>query len=218
MKGIAGEAFGLGGGEAVAGCTMSQELSDEGEASLMRFTLAPGTGISKESHPFAKIWIVLSGSGTARADGLEDVSLEEGMAYAAPAGVPCGIETSEGISYIEAVPGEGAQLPGSLKEGSAIRLAGVLPSLESRILNMDLAKSPLMKLALMSFGQGTGLPEHSAPGDALVMALDGEGIIGYEGKEHPIRAGEGFMFKKGGAHFVKAPKPFKMALLVNLPR
>ena len=83
---------------------------------------------------------------------------------------------------------------------------------------MDLARSPKAKLALMSFGAGTGLPEHSAPGDALVMALEGDGIIGYEGKDHPIVQGEGFMFKKGGAHFVKAEKPFKMALLVNLPR
>lgn len=218
MKGKAGKAFKLASGGAVAGCTQSQALSEDGEAGLVLFDLAPGTGISKESHPCVKIWVVTAGSGTARADGFGDARLEAGMAYAAPKGVPCGIETSEGISYAEIVPGEGASLPGALKEGSAVKLSAILPSPEGKILNMDLARSPIAKLALMSFGKGTGLPEHSAPGDALVMALDGEGIIGYEGSEHPIRAGEGFMFKKGGAHFVKAQEPFKMALLVNLPR
>lgn len=56
----------------------------------------------------------------------------------------------------------------------------------------------------------------AAPGEALIFALDGEGIIGYEGKEHHIRAGENFHFAKGGKHFVKANGRFKMALLLTL--
>ena len=61
--------------------------------------------------------------------------------------------------------------------------------------------------------KGTGLTEHAAPGEALVMALDGEGIIGYEGKEYPIKAGGKFKFDKLGKHYVKIVKKFKMALL-----
>ncbi len=217
MKGSAGKVFILAS-EASAGCTQSQALSEDGEAGLVLFDLAAGTGISKESHPSVKIWLVTAGEGTAKADGFDDVRLETGMAYAAPKGVPSGIETDQGISYIEIVPGEGTELAAALKEGAAVKLSSILPTHEGKILNMDLARSHKAKLALMSFGAGTGLPEHSAPGDALVMALEGDGIIGYEGKDHPIVQGEGFMFKKGGAHFVKAEKPFKMALLVNLPR
>ena len=63
---------------------------------------------------------------------------------------------------------------------------------------------------------GTGLSEHAAPGEALVFALDGEGIIGYEGTPHTIHAGENFKFAKNGKHYVKAEKPFKMALLMTL--
>ena len=44
----------------------------------------------------------------------------------------------------------------------------------------------------------------------------GEGVIGYEGKEHTIKAGENFAFAKNGAHWVRAEKPFKMALLLTL--
>lgn len=66
------------------------------------------------------------------------------------------------------------------------------------------------------FDEGTGLSEHAAPGEAIVFALDGNGIIGYEGKEYPIKAGEQFHFAKGGLHSVKADGQFKMALLLVL--
>ena len=48
----------------------------------------------------------------------------------------------------------------------------------------------------MAFDAGTGLSEHAAPGEALIFALDGHGIIGYEGKEYPIQAGENFKCKE----------------------
>lgn len=56
--------------------------------------------------------------------------------------------------------------------------------------------------------------ELAAPGEALVTALDGEAVIGYEGKEYSIHAGENFKFDKDGRHYVKAAKKFKMALLL----
>ena len=57
---------------------------------------------------------------------------------------------------------------------------------------------------------------HAAPGDALIFALDGEGVIGYEGKEHVIHAGENFRFARGGKHYVRADKRCKMALFLTL--
>ena len=50
----------------------------------------------------------------------------------------------------------------------------------------------------------------------MLYALDGEGVIGYEGEDHPIKAGENFHFAKGGMHSVKASGKFKMALLLTL--
>jgi quercetin dioxygenase-like cupin family protein len=73
-----------------------------------------------------------------------------------------------------------------------------------------------MKFVVMSFDAGTSLAEHAAPGEALLFALDGEGVIGYEGREHLIRAGENFKFDKNGRHFVRAERRFKMALLLTL--
>ena len=47
-------------------------------------------------------------------------------------------------------------------------------------------------------------PNTLPPGEALIFALDGQGIIGYEGKEYRIKAGENFKFAKNGRHSVKA--------------
>lgn len=104
----------------------------------------------------------------------------------------------------------------ALAAGEVVRLADLLPYREGRVVNMDLAHNEGFKLALMSFDAGTGLDEHAAPGEALVFALDGEGIIGYEGSEHVIHVGENFKFDRGGRHYVRADRPFKMALLLTL--
>ena len=104
----------------------------------------------------------------------------------------------------------------AIKPGIPFNLAELLPYREGKIVNMDVTHNDKMKFVVMSFDAGTGLSEHAAPGEALIFALDGEAIIGYEGKEQTIHAGENFTFAKGGAHWVKAEKKFKMALLLTL--
>lgn len=81
---------------------------------------------------------------------------------------------------------------------------------------MDIASNERMKFVVMSFDAGTGLRPHTAPGDALLTSLDGEGVITYEGKDYTIHEGEQFVFEKGGLHAVKAVTKFKMSLLLTL--
>ena len=104
----------------------------------------------------------------------------------------------------------------AIKTGEIFRLSELVPYQDGKIVNMDVASSKTMKFALMAFDAGTGLSEHAAPGDALIFALDGEGVIGYEGEKHVIRAGENFRFARGGKHYVRADKRFKMALFLTL--
>lgn len=104
----------------------------------------------------------------------------------------------------------------TVKAGEIFQLKDLVPYQDGKIVNMDIASNDHMKFVVMSFDEGTGLSEHAAPGEAIVFALDGNGIIGYEGKEYPIKAGEQFHFAKGGLHSVKADGQFKMALLLVL--
>ena len=104
----------------------------------------------------------------------------------------------------------------AVRAGEVFKLAELVPYQDGKIVNMDVVHNDKMKFVVMAFDEGTGLSEHAAPGEAIIFALDGEGVIGYEGKEHTIKAGENFAFAKNGAHWVRAEKPFKMALLLTL--
>ncbi len=103
-----------------------------------------------------------------------------------------------------------------IKDGEVFALKELVPYQERKIVNMALVRDQKMKFVVMAFDEGTGLTEHAAPGEALIFALDGHGIIGYEGKEYPIKAGENFKFAKNGTHYIKADGRFKMALLLTL--
>ena len=98
----------------------------------------------------------------------------------------------------------------AIKAGEVFRLAEIVPYQDGKIVNMDVVHNDKMKFVIMAFDAGTELSEHAAPGEALIF------VIGYEGKEHPIKAGENFRFAKAGIHSVKAAKRFKMALLLTL--
>ena len=198
----------------VAGCTVSKAVAEVAGGYVAHFSLAAGTDISPETYSVPKVWLVASGEGEAfTADGRE-WPLKAGDAFTIVTGTPIGVRSAGGLVYTEIEFGKETKMNKILEAGRAFALKDILPYAEGRIVNMDLASGPNMKFVLMSFDAGTGLSEHSAPGEALIFALDGEATIGYEGAEHVIKAGENFKFAKNGRHWVKANGRFKMALLL----
>ena len=75
----------------------------------------------------------------------------------------------------------------AIKAGEVFKLAELVPYMEGKIVNMDVVHNDQMKFVVMAFDEGTGLSGHAAPGEALIFALDGEGIIGYEGTDHLLK-------------------------------
>ncbi|MGI6075171.1 MAG: cupin domain-containing protein [Pyramidobacter sp.] len=103
---------------------------------------------------------------------------------------------------------------GKISAGTAFRLTDLVSYRKNGVVNQVIAQNDGMTLILMAMDQGVGLPEHQAPGMAILTALEGEATIVYEGKAHRIAAGESFHFVKGAKHSVSALKPFKMSLLI----
>lgn len=196
-------------------CTISKNVSS-GENSITYFSLAAQTDISAESHPERKLLVVNGGDLEVFTREEEDRSLKEGDFLLLSSGITAGMKSKSGVVYTEITLNKEDIMNQAIKAGEVFKLADLLPYQEGKIVNMDVVKGEGMKFALLSFDQGTGLSEHAAPGEAIVFALDGEAIIGYEGKEYPIKAGENFHFAKGGRHYVKATNRFKMALLLTL--
>ena len=216
MKEKTGEVFSIAkDNQPVPGCTISKAVHS-GINDIIYFSLAKNTDISAEIYPYYKLLLVADGNmevyGT---DGFsKKLDTEESIVTLADA--PMGIRTSEGAVYTEIMIRKEDIMNEKIKAGEVFKLAELVPYAKGKIVNMDVAHNDKMKFVVMAFDEGTGLSEHAAPGEAIIFALDGEGVIGYEGKEHTIKAGENFHFAKAGLHSVKATKKFKMALLLTL--
>ena len=200
----------------VEGCTVSRAIYDTQDFGITYFSMAPDTDISAESYTYHKIIINHSGILDVYYSDGRNWKLNEFDCIITPIEIPVGMRTSTGSVYTEIRLKEGVNLNKAIYEGEVFTLAGLVPYQSGRIVNMDIVSNPGLKFVVMAFDEGTGLSEHAAPGEALIFALEGEGIIGYEGKEFTLKAGENFKFAKNGRHYVKAQGKFKMALLLTL--
>ena len=216
MKEKVGEVFSIAkDNQPVPGCTISKEVHS-GKNYITYFSLAKNTDISAEIYPYHKLLIVVDGKMEVYgADGFQK-KVRTGESMVTLTDTPMGMRTSEDTVHTEISIRRNDIMNEAVKAGKVFKLADLVPYQEGKIVNMDVVRGDKMKFVVMAFDEGTGLSEHAAPGEAIIFALDGEGVIGYEGTDHPIKAGENFHFAKAGLHSVKATKRFKMALLLTL--
>lgn len=198
----------------MTGCTVSKEITEK-EPYIAYYSLAKGTDISAEIYPYHKFIIVDSGSIEVYYKG-RTLPCGHGNGILTPTDIPVGIRAKENAVYTEIMIRRSDTMNPMINAGEVFKLSELVPYGEGKIVNMDVVHNDKMKFVIMAFDAGTGLSEHAAPGEALIFALDGEGVIGYEGKEYTIKKGENFHFAKGGLHYVKANQKFKMALLLTL--
>ncbi len=216
MNEVIGEVYSIAeNNQPVSGCTVSTEVY-KGANYITYFSLDKGTDISAEIYPYHKLIIVAQGSMEVYGKNGFLKQLKTGESILTPLDTPVGMRTKNGAVYTEISINRSDIMNNTVRPGEIFKLAELVPYQDGKIVNMDLVHNDKMKLVVMAFDEKTGLSEHAAPGEALIFALDGEGVIGYEGVDHPIKAGENFHFAKAGKHYVKATKKFKMALLITL--
>ena len=98
--------------------------------------------------------------------------------------------------------------------GKALDLAGLVAYQEGSIVSRTVIDKKSGTVTLFAFAQGQGLSEHTAPFDALVYMLDGEAEVSISGKWHDVKAGEMLIMPANQPHALRAPKPFKMLLVM----
>jgi len=216
MKEKVGEVFSIAkDNPPITGCTISKSVYN-GINDITYFSLAKNTDISAEIYPYNKLLIVNGGSLDVYGTNGFCKTLNSGESIITLTDTPMGMRTTKSVVYTEISIRRNDKMNEMVKAGEVFKMAELVPYVDGKIVNMDVVHNEKMKFVVMAFDEGTGLSEHAAPGEAIIFALDGEGVIGYEGKDHPIKAGENFHFAKAGLHSVKATKRFKMALLLTL--
>src|SRR5512136_2116192 len=80
------------------------------------------------------------------------------------------------------------------------------------IVSRALVQKPVGSITLFAFDAGQGLNEHTAPYDAYVQILDGEGEVVIGGQVVYPKCGETVLIPANVPHSVNARQRFKMLL------
>ena len=94
----------------------------------------------------------------------------------------------------------------------AVRLAEFVQYADGSIVSRALVQKPVGSITLFAFDAGQGLNEHTAPYDAHVQILDGEGELVIGGQVVNPKCGETVLMPANVPHAVNARQRFKMLL------
>ena len=121
-------------------------------------------------------YLYLSLSGATRVDAPSLRVLPEGSALLIPQKTLFRVLAQDPCVFLEIEAKEGFCM-NLIKTDEVFALKDLLPYEEGKIVNADIVNNPHMKMALMSFDAGCATPEHAAGGDAMMLCLEGEGVI-----------------------------------------
>ena len=197
------------------GMTISRPVQ-LGQVPVTWFSLAKDTSISSESYDTTTMYIGGYGKGTfLLGEKNKEVQLQKDSILVVDPKTLCGTMTNDGMIYTEIIlKKENLKMNSMIQSGKAMQLKDMISYEEGSIANLDVVHTDNMKFVLMAFDEGTGLTPHRAPGNAILTALEGKAIIGYEGKDYELNEGECFRFDKNGLHSVTPQGKFKMSLLL----
>jgi quercetin dioxygenase-like cupin family protein len=100
----------------------------------------------------------------------------------------------------------------SMSPAQAVRLAEYVQYAAGSIVSLALVQKPVGSITLFAFDAGQALSEHTAPYDAYVQILDGEGEVVISGQIVNPKCGETVLIPANAPHAVNARQRFKMLL------
>lgn len=85
---------------------------------------------------------------------------------------------------------------------------------DETVVSKTLVDKKIGTITLFAFAADQGLSEHTAPFDAVVQVIDGEGLINVDGTEYRVKSGELIIMPAHHPHSLRAEVPFKMMLIM----
>ena len=96
--------------------------------------------------------------------------------------------------------------------GVVLTLKDLAAYQDGSVVSREIIRKDTGTVTVFAFDEGQGLSEHTAPFDAMVTILDGEGEITIAGKPFLVKDGETIIMPANKPHALKAVKRFKMLL------
>lgn len=193
--------------------TISKKLVDLYNLHILLMSLDQNTSISPEFYAEERLYFVLKGElkfNNERLINNELILFEKNKLF--------DIETREKSIFLEIAINLEEEEMKNIDKGKKIKLVDYLDYVDGGIANIDLVSKDGFKLILMAFDAGEGLKPHKAPGDALVVALEGKAKLLVGDKEVEIESGEQIVFPENVIHNVTAITKFKMMLILSIDK
>lgn len=193
--------------------TISKKLVDLYNLHILLMSLDQNTSISPEFYAEERIYFVLKGElkfNNERLINNELILFEKNKLF--------NIEAREKSIFLEIAINLEEEEMKNIDKGKKIKLVDYLDYVDGGIANIDLVSKDGLRLVLMAFDAGEGLKPHKAPGDALVIALDGKAKLLVGDEEVVIEAGEQLVFPENVIHNVTAITRFKMLLILSVDK
>ncbi|KXO16264.1 cupin domain protein [Clostridiales bacterium KA00134] len=191
--------------------TISKELMFKKDYHILAMGLYENTDISPEYYAETKGYIVLEGK---LKIGGELIYKNQGIFF--PERQLFQIQALEDSIFLEISYCEKEENMENIEKGKVINLKDSLDYVKGAITNLDIVSKKDLKIMILAFDEGEGLKPHSAPGDALLLALEGTAKVGVGENEFMIEAGKQIVFPKDITHSVEAKTKFKMLLILSI--
>lgn len=101
-----------------------------------------------------------------------------------------------------------------LPKGERVNIPSLIAYQSGSVVSRTIVEGRAGSVTLFAFDEGEGLSEHMAPFDALVYALEGEADIRIDGTDSRLGQGDGIILRVHRPHSLRAPKRFKMLLIM----
>lgn len=193
--------------------TISKKLIDLEDFHILLMSLGQNTSISPEFYGQERIYLVLKGEINFNNEKLvnnELIFFGKNRLF--------GIDTDKESIFLEIGINLKEEEMKNIDKGQKIKLVDYLDYIDGAIANIDLVSKDDFRVVMMAFDAGEGLKAHKAPGDALVMALEGKAKLLVGDKEVEIEAGEQLVFPANVIHNVSAITKFKMLLILSIEK
>ncbi len=193
--------------------TISKKLVDLYNLHILLMSLDQNTSISPEFYAEERIHFVLKGElkfNNERLINNELILFEKNKLF--------DIEAREKSIYLEIAINLEEEEMKNIDKGKKIKLVDYLDYVDGGIANIDLVSKDGFKLVILAFDAGEGLKPHKAPGDALVIALEGKAKLLVGDEEIEIESGEQIVFPANVIHNVTAITRFKMLLVLSIDK
>ena len=193
--------------------TISRKLVDLCALHILLMSLDQNTSISPEFYAEERLYLVLKGEIKFNNEKLinnELLIFKKNKLF--------DIQASRKSIFLEIAVNLEEEEMKNIDKGKKINLVEYLDYVDGAITNIDLVANDALRVVLMAFDAGEGLKPHKAPGDALVMALEGQAKLLVGDKEIEIESGEQIVFPANVVHNVTAITRFKMLLILSIDK